>query len=155
MNKDFKMTHNEKMQEIDLKVKMYENIIFSKKEINYPLILEEKFWKKILFIQAISFSLIILFINLFHTFAIKNGYVIFIACFFITIMLTISLKDKIYIKKIIEEKERYNNIKDNLSRLDDKKFADIIKYFEYNKFNEEDYGLSELKEFLIKNMNDN
>ena len=149
------MTHNEKMQEIDLKVKMYENIIFSKKEINYPLILEEKFWKKILFIQAISFSLIILFINLFHTFAIKNGYVIFIACFFITIMLTISLKDKIYIKKIIEEKERYNNIKDNLSRLDDKKFADIIKYFEYNKFNEEDYGLSELKEFLIKNMNDN
>lgn len=149
------MTHNEKMQEIDLKVKMYENIIFPKKEINYPLILEEKFWKKVLFIQALFFSLIILFINLFHTFAIKNGYVIFISCFFITIMSTISLKDKIYIKKIIEEKERYGNIKDNLGRLDDKKFADIIKYFEYNKFNEEDYGLSELKEFLIKNMNDN
>lgn len=149
------MTHNEKMQEIDLKVKMYENIIFPKKEINYPLILEEKFWKKVLFIQALFFSLIILFINLFHTFAIKNGYVIFIACFFITIMSTISLKDKIYIKKIIEEKERYGNIKDNIGQLDDKKFADIIKYFEYNKFNEEDYGLSELKEFLIKNMNDN
>lgn len=149
------MTHNEKMQEIDLKVKMYENIIFSKKEINYPLILEENFWKKVLFIQAISFSLIILFINLFHTFAIKNGYVIFIACFFITIILTISLKDRIYIKKIIKEKERYYNIKSNLDRLDDEKFADIKKYFEYNKFNEEDYGLSELKEFLIKNMNDN
>ena len=40
------MISDEKMQEIDLKVKMYENIIFSKKEINYPLILEEKFLKK-------------------------------------------------------------------------------------------------------------
>lgn len=149
------MISDEKMQEIDLKVKMYENIIFSKKEINYPLILEEKFLKKILLAQTLLFSLMILLINLFNVLALETGYITLIAFFLISIISTILLKDKIYIKKIVNEKERYGNIKDNISRLDDKKFADIIKYFEYNKFNEEDYGLSELKEFLIKNMNDN
>lgn len=149
------MISDEKMQEIDLKVKMYENIIFSKKEINYPLILEEKFLKKILLAQTLLFSLMILLINLFNVLALETGYITLIAFFLISIISTILLKEKIYIKKIVNEKERYGNIKDNISRLDDKKFADIIKYFEYNKFNEEDYGLSELKEFLIKNMNDN
>lgn len=149
------MISDEKMQEIDLKVKMYENIIFSKKEINYPLILEEKFLKKILLAQTLLFSLMILLINLFNVLALETGYITLIAFFLISIISTILLKEKIYIKKIVNEKERYGNIKDNISRLDDKKFTDIIKYFEYNKFNEEDYGLSELKEFLIKNMNDN
>lgn len=149
------MISDEKMQEIDLKVKMYENIIFSKKEINYPLILEEKFLKKILLAQTLLFSLMILLINLFNVLALETGYITLIAFFLISIISTILLKEKIYIKKIVNKKERYGNIKDNISRLDDKKFADIIKYFEYNKFNEEDYGLSELKEFLIKNMNDN
>lgn len=149
------MISDEKMQEIDLKVKMYENIILSKKEINYPLILEEKFLKKILLAQTLLFSLMILLINLFNVLALETGYITLIAFFLISIISTILLKEKIYIKKIVNEKERYGNIKDNISRLDDKKFADIIKYFEYNKFNEEDYGLSELKEFLIKNMNDN
>ena len=144
------MISDEKMQEIDLKVKMYENIIFSKKEINYPLILEEKFLKKILLAQTLLFSLMILLINLFNVLALETGYITLIAFFLISIISTILLKEKIYIKKIVNEKERYGNIKDNISRLDDKKFADIIKYF-----NEEDYGLSELKEFLIKNMNDN
>ena len=149
------MISDEKMQEIDLKVKMYENIIFSKKEINYPLILEEKFLKKILLAQTLLFSLMILLINLFNVLALETGYITLIAFFLISIISTILLKEKIYIKKIVNEKERYGNIKDNISRLDEKKFAYIIKYFEYNKFNEEDYGLSELKEFLIKNMNDN